>query len=244
MTVGVSCLCLTYGRPALLEEAVESFLRQRWDGPKELVVVNDHPEQQLVYDHAEVLVVNLNRRLRTLGEKRNLSVALARYEHLLAWDDDDIHLPWRIAETMRGLAGGDFYKCPQVWQTSEGAFETHIYDGDLYYHCTAAFTRHLFEQVGGYGCLNGGEDLDFEHKVRLYPSTKRHWRVTRLPPERVFYVYRRWHGHYHASGVHDLKTIEPAVRKGRYELRPKWRLDYCEEVSKLAARIGGNAHVA
>ena len=27
---GVSCLCLTYGRPQLLEEAIESFLRQRW----------------------------------------------------------------------------------------------------------------------------------------------------------------------------------------------------------------------
>ena len=31
---GASCLCLTYGRPHLLEEAVESFLRQDFAGPK------------------------------------------------------------------------------------------------------------------------------------------------------------------------------------------------------------------
>jgi hypothetical protein len=30
MTEGVSCLCLTY---RLLDEAVESFLRQTWRGP-------------------------------------------------------------------------------------------------------------------------------------------------------------------------------------------------------------------
>src|SRR5205807_6800276 len=67
---GVSCLCLTYGRGRLLEEAIESFLRQDWPGPKELIVLNDHPDQELVIDHPEILV-NLPRRLRTLGEKRN-----------------------------------------------------------------------------------------------------------------------------------------------------------------------------
>ena len=207
------------------------------------MIVNDHPEQELVYRHEEVLVVNVKRRLRTLGEKRNLSAALAKYDHLVPWDDDDIHLPWRLHETMKELPGRHFYKCPQVWQTSQGAFESQMQQDDLYYHCTAAYSRHLFEQVGGYGCLNGGEDLDFEHKVRHYGSVKGYWRVSRLPPERVFYVYRRWHGHYHASGVQDLRTIEPDVQKGKYRLEPKWRLDYCEEVSKLAAQIGSNTHV-
>src|SRR6185437_12376322 len=90
---GVSCLCLTYGRPRLLEESVESFLRQDWPGPKELVILNDHPEQPIVFEHPEVFVCNVGRRLRSLGEKRNLSVALARHDNLLVWDDDDIYLP-------------------------------------------------------------------------------------------------------------------------------------------------------
>jgi glycosyltransferase involved in cell wall biosynthesis len=110
MPAGVSCLCLTYGRPFLLEEAVESFLRQTWNGSRELIILNDHPDQELVFDHRDIVVVNKKQRLRSLGEKRNLSVALARYEHLLPWDDDDIHLPSRIEETTRELKGRHFFK--------------------------------------------------------------------------------------------------------------------------------------
>ena len=237
MSDGVSCLCLTYGRPSLLEEAVESFLRQQWDGPKELIVVNDHPDQELVFNHSEVVIVNINRRLRTLGEKRNLSAALAKYDYYLIWDDDDIHLPWRIAETMKELPQRHFFKCPQVWQTNQGVFERRIWHGDFYYHCTAAYSRHVFEQVGGYRCMNGGEDLDFEERIRLGPNVHKYWGVTHLPVERMYYIYRRGHGYYHASGIMDLREIEPEVQEGRYQLEPKWNLDYCKEVSRLIELI-------
>ena len=66
---GVSCLCLTYGRGRLLEEAIESFLRQDWPGPKELIVLNDHPDQELVIDHPEILVNLLQNAREALGEQ-------------------------------------------------------------------------------------------------------------------------------------------------------------------------------
>lgn len=237
MSEGVSCLCLTYGRPALLEEAIESFLRQQWDGPKELIIVNDHPAQELLYDHSEVVVVNLKRRLGSLGEKRNLSVELAKYDYLLPWDDDDIHLPWRLEETMKELPENHFFKCPQVWQTNHGVFENRVLHDDFFYHVTAAYSRHLFEQVGGYSHMNGGEDQEFENLIRLGERTKQYWRVVWLPMDRVYYIYRRWHGYYHASGVDDLRDIEPDVRKGRVQLEPKWKVDYCQEVARLIERI-------
>jgi glycosyltransferase involved in cell wall biosynthesis len=237
MPEGVSCLCLTYGRPFLLEEAVESFLRQTWTGPKELIILNDHPDQELVFDHHEVVVVNRNTRLRTLGEKRNLSVELARYEYLLPWDDDDVHLPWRIEETMRGLQGRHFFKCPQVWQTNQGVFEDRVQGHDFAYHATAAYSRNIFEQIGGYPCINGGEDQEFEAALRRGRTTSRHWTIVRLPLDRLFYIYRRWHGSYHASGVDDLRDIEPEVHPGRYRLTPHWKADYCNEVSRLIERI-------
>ena len=46
----VSCICLTYGRVALLEEAIESFLRQDYPGVKELVVLNDLDRFHLAMD--------------------------------------------------------------------------------------------------------------------------------------------------------------------------------------------------
>jgi GT2 family glycosyltransferase len=64
----VSCICLTYGRPEVLEEAVCSFLQQDYAGRKELIVLNDYADQSLTLDHAEVQVINVNKRFRTVGE--------------------------------------------------------------------------------------------------------------------------------------------------------------------------------
>jgi glycosyltransferase involved in cell wall biosynthesis len=216
-SLGVSCLCLTYGRPRLLEESIESFLRQDWSGgPKELVVVNDHPEQTLVFDHPEVVIVNLPRRLRTIGEKRNLSAALASFDNLLVWDDDDIYLPWRLQETMRRLPQDHYFKCPQAWCIT----------GNLF-HGGVAYTRWLFESVGGYGFHNGGEDAAIENRFeQLGPEPGRYRRHTTLSRDRLYYVYRWGHGQYHATGCSDLGQIQPSVTPGVHHLSPYWHSDY------------------
>lgn len=232
MSEGVSCLCLTYGRPALLEEAVESFIRQRWDGPKELVVLNDHPEQELQYDHPEVRIFNVKWRLPSLGDKRNLSVALASYEHLLVWDDDDIHLPWRIRETMKVLPAQQYFKCPRVWLMKGTELRGCASDGDLYFHGACAYSKSLFGQVRGYRRFNGGEDQDFETRIRVDARVSFRCRVTRLPLERLYYIRRWGHGSYHASGCASLSQLNPEVEKGARRLRPHWKMDYCEEVER------------
>ena len=232
MNEGVSCLCLTYGRPALLEEAVESFIRQRWDGPKELIVLNDHPEQQLLFEHGEVRVVNLGWRVPSLGGKRNLAVALAAYERLLVWDDDDIHLPWRIEETMKVLDRQSYFKCPEVWMMEGGELRGNFFDGDIYFHAACAYTKRLFDQVGWYGWYNCGEDHDFEYRLRSNETLSESCRVTRLPLERLYYIRRWGHGYYHASGGGDLSQLNPEVERGTYRLRPHWKTDYRKEVER------------
>jgi glycosyltransferase involved in cell wall biosynthesis len=233
---GASCLCLTYGRPFLLEEAIESFLRQDWDGPKELIVLNDHPFQELVFRHPEITIVNLNSRIRSLGEKRNFSISLAKYDRLLVWDDDDIHLPWRISETMQGLDKGPFFKCPVswLWEEKQGGTEKTLRRSDSGFHCASAFHRSVFDGIGGYGCINAGEDQDFERRMRQHPNLGRHWHCELLPLDRVYYIYR-WHRHYHASHTANLDQIEPIVREGIYRLSPNWSSDYCREVADLLA---------
>jgi len=231
---GVSCLCLTYGRPFLLEEAIECFLRQSWDGPKELVVINDHPLQELVFNHPEVVIVNLKRRIRTLGEKRNFSISLAKYDYLLVWDDDDIHLPWRISETMKGMESNAFFKCPLswLWMQKQDQLEKLLCREDYGFHCASAFHRSIFIELGGYGCMNAGEDQDFERRMREHPHTRRHWHCELLSLDRVYYIYR-WHRYYHASHAISLDHINPRVQEGIYRLNPKWSCDYCKDVAAL-----------
>lgn len=231
---GVSCLCLTYGRPHLLEEAIESFLRQTWPGTKELLVLNDHPAQILRCDRPGVVVVNLPRRLPTLGEKRNLSVALARYDNLLVWDDDDIYLPWRIDETMRRLPRDQFFKCPHAWVMNDGTIKPEP-EYNLF-HGGTAYTRWLFHRAGGYARLNGGEDCDLEHRFQHVTPTKgEFWPHTTLPKDRLYYIYRWGHGSYHATGCADLAAIDPPAESGEIQLEPRWRLPYADLAAAAAA---------
>jgi glycosyltransferase involved in cell wall biosynthesis len=237
MNKGVSCLCLTYGRPALLEEAIESFIRQQWDGPKELIVVNDHPDQKLVYRHKKVRIYNLKRRLPTLGQKRNLSVALALYNHLLIWDDDDIHLPWRIEETMKAMADSQYFKCGPIWVSEKGELYKHTPKEEVWFHGTSGYSRNLYEAIGGYKRINAGEDTDFEIRLKSNKRTNKFWRVSQLPIERIYYIYRWSHGHYHTTGCMDLRKIQPEVKRGTYKLEPHWKVDYCKEVEQQIKRM-------
>lgn len=237
MNKGASCLCLTYGRPALLEEAIESFIRQQWDGPKELIVLNDHPYQELLCDHPEVRIFNLKSRLPTLGEKRNFSVSLARYDQLLIWDDDDIHLPWRIAETMNVLAESQYFKSRQLWVWEHDAIYQLAPPEEEWYHCTSGYSRTLFEELGGYRPINTGEDVTFELRLKASSAVGKFWRLSALPLERLYYIYRVTHGHYHTSGCTDLTRIEPDIKPGQYQVQPHWERDYCKDVEQEIQRM-------
>jgi glycosyltransferase involved in cell wall biosynthesis len=91
----VSCVCPTFARAYLLEEAIESFHRQDYPGEKELIICNDFIDQELIYDHPDVKVINLKERCKNLGEKKNITCSYATGDLLLTWEDDDIHLPSR-----------------------------------------------------------------------------------------------------------------------------------------------------
>src|SRR6476469_4873368 len=112
----VSCFCLTYGRPRILEEAIHSFLLQDYSGPKEMIVLNDYADQILAFDHHEVRVVNYSRRFPSLGEKLNAAVALASHDLLFVWDDDDIYLPHRLSFSMEHFdSSKGFFKPNKAW---------------------------------------------------------------------------------------------------------------------------------
>lgn len=96
-SAGISVLVPTFGRTRVLAECIESFLRQRYSGPAEMIVLNDHPEQTLELDltgrpDRSIVIVNAPR-FADLGTKRNQLVSMAAYTWCWMWDDDDIYLP-------------------------------------------------------------------------------------------------------------------------------------------------------
>ena len=246
----VSCFCLTYGRPAVLEEAIQSFLLQDYAGPKELIVLNDYAGQALELDHPDVHVINLPKRFRTLGEKMNAAVALASHDLLFTWDDDDVYLPHRLSFSVANFDPSQgFFKAAAAW-----FWNAELLSGPVQnrFHAASCWSRDRFDAIGGYPADGSGTDAIFEKQLAArFPGATAPFDVT---PEEIYYLYR-WAGtgSYHLSGFGGARpgqnggyaevaaAVEKKARRGeialgRVALQPRWRHDYPQLVAdQLAA---------
>jgi glycosyltransferase involved in cell wall biosynthesis len=247
----VSCICLTYGRPELLEEAIYSFLLQDYAGRKELIVLNDYSGQTLHFDHPEVQVINCPKRFRTLGEKINVAVALAAHDLLFVWDDDDIYLPHRLhfsVEHFEPQKG--FFKPDKAWFWTHGELRG---PSKNLFHAGSCWSRRLFDGVRGYVAEGTGSDFIFEERLdKHFPGSIEPYAIR---PEEIYYIYR-WGGtgSYHISGFGRYKAGENVghdqvesfvqqrvsrgeIRQGSILLQPHWKTDYRQLVSSYIATL-------
>lgn len=247
----VSCICPTYGRVALLEEAIYSFLQQNYRGRKELIVLNDYNQQQLIFEHPEVRVINLPRRVRTVGEKRNMAVALAAHDLLFLWDDDDICLPHRLSFSVECCEPAKgFFKASSAWFWNDGQLSGPCRND---FHGISCWSRQLFDAVRGYGASGSGEDKVFEQYLkRQFPDSIS---ASEIRPEEIYYIYR-WlgTGSYHMSQFGDYQAGENIghaqvesyvqqqagrgeIRHGAIQLQPGWKCDYRQLVASHLATL-------
>lgn len=232
----VSCYCLTYGRPHCLEEAIESFLKQDYAGKKELVILNDRDDQELVFDHPEIKIINVKERITPLGKKHNECIKYCSGNLLMCWDDDDIFLPNRIRYSVEHMRNGIFHT--RSGFSEDKAREFSIFPPNAVAHSTHLLSREVFDAVGGYPDTDHvAVDQMFMRKI--YDKYGDYSQET--PLQDIFYVYR-WQtvNTYHTSdcastteNVSDItkqkvdRRIESGeIPIGRIELRPKWSYDY------------------
>ncbi|MBV8202744.1 MAG: glycosyltransferase, partial [Acidobacteria bacterium] len=225
-----------YGRVGPLEEAIYSFLQQDYAGQKELIVLNDYERQTLVLDHPEVRIVNLPRRLHSVGEKYNAAVALASHDLIFVWHDDDVYLPHRLSLAVaRLLPERGFWKGGRAWAWNRGKLSGPDRNA---FHGGCCWSRALWREAAGYPHLDNGYDLGFEERCDdQRPGANV---AQELAPEDLYYVYR-WAGtgSYHLSvcGENGRERTRVAARvarqaasgeieQGRIMLNPSWRADY------------------
>ena len=236
----VSCICPTYNRPPryqhLLEEAIESFLRQDYPN-KELIVLNDCPGQELICDEPGVRVVNVAERFPSIGDKQNAAVGLARGELIAPWDDDDISLPWRLSLSVERLGDADYFNPRCYWfLDNEGLHFDHPMG---YANNASLFRRAAFEGVGGYPSESFGADaaLDAAFSRLAHAAVDPLRGDKELTRSEWFYIYR-WGVspvHMSGSGVEDFyrEVGKLPVVEGRFHLSPHWRRDYVAETRRL-----------
>jgi glycosyltransferase involved in cell wall biosynthesis len=238
----VSCVCPTFARAYLLEEAIESFLRQDYQGEKELIVCNDFSRQtlELEQDIPNVRIINLPERTKNLGEKRNVTYSHATGDVFLTWGDDDIHLPSRISRMVNAMnsSGKEF--------VYEGPYYS-LYNNILHREVGRTsgahiVTKDLFYKVGGIPLMNSGEDQAFNNKIAA-----RIGRPLAICTDAPQFVYRYSTGRVHVSQWGEDKKDQPTAWErmlqssnaqvdagkepsGLYHLKPHWSKNWVEAV--------------
>lgn len=248
----VSCICLTYGRPHVLEEALHSFLLQDYAGCKELIVLNDYNGQVLHFDHPDVRVINCSQRFRTVGEKMNAAVGLASHDLLFVWDDDDIYLPHRLSFSVAHFDPyKGFFKPSHAWFWRGGKLQG--ISGKSLFHVASCWSRQLFDAVRGYPAEGTGYDLVFENRLRKHARGS--IKPYPIKPEEIYYIYR-WSGtdSYHMSAFgnyraganigHDRvesyvqqRATRGEIPQGDILLQPSWKTDYRQLVASYLTTL-------
>ena len=238
-----SCFCATYGRPHLLEEAIESFLRQDYEGPKELIILNDYAGHQLHFAHSEVKIINASKRIIPLGRKFNEVVSYSNGDIFFPWEDDDIYLPWRISYSIAHLKEGIFHT-NRAWHDDGGPLlepEANLFQ------CNLAVTREKWMEVGGYIDKDvSAIDNDLFRRLGARHSSQA------ISDNKIFYIYR-WagSGSYHGSAWGGFRqgistSVEEFIRakelsgeipQGRIELEPHWSRDWLVTVANSLEKV-------
>ena len=233
----VSCYCSTYGRPHVLEESLESFLRQDYQGEKELIVLNDLKDNTLKFDNHQVKIFNIKDHIKPLGKKFNETVKLCTGDFFLPWEDDDIFLPHRISYTMNHINNGFFHTGFAYFELNDKL----IISGN-HFHCNMAVSKELWNKSNGYSEIdNCTLDVDLMNRLKKEADFKGY----NIDYKDIFYIYR-WStsGSYHTSGWGSNKNVcvsENAEKfisnidiVGEYTLKPFWKKDYIEMAKKVS----------
>lgn len=206
----------TYGRLPYLNRAVASFLGQDYDD-KELVIVNDDRNIQIVCNIPGVTCINLNKKI-LVAQKRNLATQLGYHDLYMPFDDDDIFLPQRISNHVKIHKDNPdlgLYRNISCYMIYGDSF--HI-DGSADNACS--FTRQAWFKAGGYAHdRNIMEDKEFNQKVEN--------KIEESNPN-IDFVYNYGGVNYHLSsgsdsnvkGIAHNQLIDMGLLNGKFYIEP------------------------
>jgi glycosyltransferase involved in cell wall biosynthesis len=238
----ISCKCVTYGRVDLLEEAIQSFLKQDYPADRcELIIVNDYPLQTLVYDHPNITILNMPKTFTTIGDKEQYATYMCAGDIICQWDDDDIALPNHLSNVNKYFTdetnilhwkNGIFYNEPDITAI------TFVGNSGI------VFRKSAWEAIGGHPLENAGYDMTFIESLNAYGG-----RTFAEPPKpEASWIYR-WHMSsadlYHQSGMGtdvpgrpnilerhsqhiEILRLKGRIPTGEIKLKPYWRQDYVQ----------------
>jgi hypothetical protein len=159
----VVCLCPTYRRPDLLENAIACFERQDYPADRRLLLAEDDSgELPELTQGDNWSILSHARRYGSLCEKYNAMalqpVDAEECDILMVWEDDDVYLPGHISKHVEaymrsGSIGKPAWcKPPYAWTTHPHEYTNLPYTEQTAgrFHASISLTRQMFDAVGGW----------------------------------------------------------------------------------------------
>jgi glycosyltransferase involved in cell wall biosynthesis len=226
----ISVLTITYKRHHLLEECIESFLMQ--DSPvSEMVIINDNPDVDYVYNHPRVRIINHKERFPSIAAKLEWGYKQCKYDYIYRLDDDDLLTPWAFNNVKVDIQTNpeyDIYRSEGMYFFVNNIFEkesSNINNGNVY--TKAYLNRIKFPDKSG----DEDADITFAHNAKIYESKLKHTMI-----------YRWGMNTFHISGmgIQSNKTILNQADKvlndikGEIVLKPHFDNDYYSQIKSLS----------
>lgn len=239
----VACICRTYGRlsesfdhTCVINEAVESFLRQDYKN-KRLLLINDTPGQRIIFDHPDVKIINSPTRYDSIATKINLGIKQALgCKYVFVWDDDDISLPWRLSQMVetheQGTHGCNYVGEGTYWVSMHNRdymLENNLHTGIT---ASASFRRKTALEFPYPNVV--GEDYAF---YELLQREKQGVIGVARDPRRASFIYRWGYLVRHVSGYPKAdgyeRLGEDTYPPAEIVVEPSWAYDYVDFTQKL-----------
>lgn len=227
----ISVLTITYKRHHLLEEAIESFLRQELPPQCEMVIINDNAEVDYKLDHFKnVRIINHKERFSSIGAKLEWGYKQCKYNYIYRLDDDDLLTPWALSSVMADInanPGHDIYRSNGMYFFSNNVFEkesSNINNGNVY--AKSYLDRIKFPDKSG----DEDADITFSHGGTVYES--------KLLKHTMIYRWGMNTLHISGMGTFNSEAIFNQAdkvldnRKGVVQIEPKFLNDYYTDIKK------------
>lgn len=181
----VSVIIPTHNGAATLGEQLAALQAQRYDGPWEVIVVDNDSDDRTVAVVGSLLSTMPNLRLAQAHERRgrgyaiNCGVQVANGEVFLFCDSDDVAAPGWVAAMAAGLTQHDVVvghtDIDRLNEGRPGAIRpyrsaSHVSLGFMPHAtgCNSGVTRAAFEAVGGFDPRSQrAQDIDFSWRLQL-----------------------------------------------------------------------------
>ncbi len=225
----ISVLTITYKRHHLLEEAIESFLRQEDLSGCEMVIINDNPEVGYIYDHPRIKIINYKNRFPSIASKLQWGYRQCKNEFIYRLDDDDLLGPNAFSILAEAITNSKEY--PEIYRSSSHYFfENNIYKGEKdNINNGNVYSKAYLNRIK-WPDKSGDEDADitFNHNAKIFTIPK------------PTMIYRWGMNTLHISGM-GKQTNEAILKKadevlkesaGDLVLKPHFNQEYYTQLPK------------